>query len=171
MSHPERSLSPGELPPELTDFLKDQDYACVTQETDLGTVLVIKVPSPDIQSVRGNVPIWLRQELYQHPAAPVIRMVIQFYDQPESPIALELFVNVADAQQRADFAALSSQEQLPMLFYNDALALQLTKVMPYMQQEQAAAILTAADEILGSMTGESFDFDAAKAEVMGATRL
>ncbi len=136
MSHPERPLSFGELPPELADFLRSQDYACVTQETDLGTVLVIKIPSPEIQSV-----------------------------------PLEMFVNVADAQQRADFAALSSQEQFPMLFYDEALALQLTKVMPYMQQEQAAAILTAADEILGSMTGESFDFDAAKTAVMEATRL
>jgi hypothetical protein len=98
-------------------------------------------------------------------------MVVQFYDQPESPLALEMFVNMTDTQQRADFAALSSQEQLPMLFYDEALTLQLTKVMPYMQQEQAAAILTAADEILGSMTDESFDFDQAKAEVMGATRL
>jgi hypothetical protein len=43
--------------------------------------------------------------------------------------------------------------------------------MSYMQQEQAAAILSAADDILGSLTGERFDFDAAKAEVIKATKL
>lgn len=151
MSLPERptsaDLPPGELPPELADFLRGKDYVCITQETNLGTVLVIKVPSPEIQSVHDNVPIWLRQELYQHPAAPVIRLVIQFYDQPENPLAFEMFVNVADAQQRADFAALSSQEQLPMLFYDEALVLRLTKMMPYRNQEEAAAILMAAEQI------------------------
>ena len=84
MSHPEHpspesSLSPGALAPELVEFLKDKDYACVTQTTDIGTVLVLKIPTPDIKSVRGPIPIWLRQELYHHPTAPVIRLVIQFY--------------------------------------------------------------------------------------------
>jgi len=170
-SSPDSPLPPGVLPPELAEFLTDQDYACVTQATDIGTVLVLKIPTPDIHSLRGPVPIWLRQELYQHPAAPVIHLVLQFYDQPESPLALETFINIADAQQRADFVALTSQEELPMFFYYEALAHQLTKVMPYMHQEQAAALLTAAEQILSGMSSDTFDFDQAKAAVMEATRL
>src|SRR6266516_8215030 len=99
MSSPEQSfgerlLPPGVLPPDLAAFLQDQDYACVTEATDHGTVLVIKVPTPDIESVRGTVPILLRQSLFQHPAAPVIQMVVRIYDQPEHPLALETFINV-----------------------------------------------------------------------------
>jgi hypothetical protein len=176
MSHPEHSspespLPSGVLPPELAEFLKDQDYACVTQATDIGTVLVLKIPTPDIQSVRGAIPILLRQELHQHPAAPVIRLVLTFYDQLESPLSLETFINVADEQQRTNFAALAAQEELPMLFYDEALALQLTKVMSYRNREEAAAILMAAEQLLGSLSSEHVDFDQAKAAVMEATRL
>jgi hypothetical protein len=170
-SSPDSPLPPGVLPPELAEFLTDQDYACVTQATDIGTVLVLKIPTPDIHSLRGPVPIWLRQELYQHPAAPVIRMVLSFYDQPEAPLALETFINVDDPQQRADFAALTSQEELPMLFYDEALAHQLTKVMPYVHQEQAAALLATAEQILSGMASDTFNFGQAKEAVMEATRL
>jgi hypothetical protein len=175
MSYPELSAGAdflsGELPPELADFLKDKDYACVTQATDRGTTLVIKMPSADIQSVRGPVPILLRQELYDHPAAPVIRLVFTFYDQPESPLALETFINVGDEQQRANAAALTTQEELPMLFYNEALQPRLSKVMAYGTQEEMAEILRSADHLLGSIPPEYYDFDMAKAAVIKATGL
>ena len=76
-------LYPASLPAELAAFLNDQAYACVPEATDQGTVFVIKVPSPDIQSVRGDVPVHLRQELYAHPAAPVIRLVFTIYSKPK----------------------------------------------------------------------------------------
>src|SRR5258708_1263526 len=93
---------PAVLPPELADFLKDQDYACIAQATDQGTAFVMKMPGGEIESVRGTVPILLRQELYVHPTAPVIRLVFTIYDQPQTPLALETFVNITDDQQRAD---------------------------------------------------------------------
>src|SRR5687767_14290495 len=40
------------------------------------------------------------------PMAPVIRMVSSIYDQPDAPLALVTFVNVADAEQRSDYADL-----------------------------------------------------------------
>src|SRR5437762_11419875 len=85
-----------ELPSELVEAIKDRPYACVTAPTDRGTVFVIKAPSRDIDSLRGPVPIFLRHELYEHPAAPVIRMLLKIYDQPERPLALETYINVAD---------------------------------------------------------------------------
>src|SRR6266536_3830564 len=94
---------PGALPPELAEFLKNQQYAALLQATDHGTVLLIKAPGPEIESVRGRVPIEIRHELYRHPAAPVIRMLTRLYDQPERPLALETFVNIDDEQQRADY--------------------------------------------------------------------
>ena len=59
------------LPPELAAFLKDQHYAALLHATDLGTVLLIKSPTQDIESVRGRVPIGFNHELYDHPASPV----------------------------------------------------------------------------------------------------
>ncbi len=100
--HPDHEgpLYPTALPQELAEFLKGHDYACVTIATDQGTAFVMKLPSPDIDSVRGKVPIHLRQELYAHPAAPVLRLVFIIYDQPERPLAIETFINVGDEEQR-----------------------------------------------------------------------
>src|SRR4051794_27346737 len=108
---------PNRLPPALAGFLRHHEYAALLHPTNLGTVLVVKAPDDDIRSVRGRVPIDTRHELYSHPASPVIRMVTRIYDQPEQPLALETFVNVADPDQRADYAALSRQDELVMLFY------------------------------------------------------
>ena len=83
---------------------------------------------------------------------------------------LETFINVADGQQRADFVALATQDSLPMLFYDEAVTLQLAKVVPYHRQEEAAAILLTAEQMLGSLTSDPFDFALAKADVMEAMR-
>jgi hypothetical protein len=78
----ERSGAPWEpnpripLVPELADFLKDKEIACLFQATTGETVLVVKAPAAEIQSVRGRVPIALRHELYDHPASPEIRTVL-----------------------------------------------------------------------------------------------
>lgn len=42
MYMPRVEREPNALPKELADFLKERPYACVTQATDQGTVLVIK---------------------------------------------------------------------------------------------------------------------------------
>src|SRR6266496_4288409 len=84
---------PNQLPPELAIFLRQHQYAALLHATDLGTVLVVKAPDHDIQSVRGRVPIATRHELHSHPASPVIRMVTRIYDQPQQPLAFETFVN------------------------------------------------------------------------------
>src|SRR3712207_8401301 len=56
-----------------------------------------------------------------------IRMLLTVYDRPETPLALETFINIADDQQRADFAPLAGQAELDVLFYNEWLEHQLTK--------------------------------------------
>jgi hypothetical protein len=47
MSFPEQQAGhypEGELPPELAEFLRHQEYACLTQATDKGTAFVLKLP-------------------------------------------------------------------------------------------------------------------------------
>ena len=95
---PHREQSPNALPPELAAFLQDKPYARLTHATDQGTVVVVKAPGHEIESLRGSLPVHVRHLLYQHPAAPVIRMVITLYDEPHQPIAFETFLNVADPQ-------------------------------------------------------------------------
>jgi hypothetical protein len=164
-------LYPADLPPELAEFLKQHDYACVTQATDQGTAFVMKLPGADIQSVRGTVPIHLRGELYAHPAAPVIRLVFTIYDQPEHPLAVETFINIEDEKQRTDFAALASQDALMLLFYDEGLTHQLTKVVPYQSREDIIQLLGTAERVLQTIPVEERNFDVAKAAVMEATQL
>lgn len=162
-------LRPFELPPELANFLKDKTYACLTQATDKGTVLVVKAPARDIESLRGNVPIQLREELYDHPRAPVIRILVRIYDQPNRPLALETFVNVADPQQRADFVALANQEELHLLFYDESLSHRLTKGVRNFSKDAITLALSNADRLLARIPPDRFDFDKAKEDVMRTT--
>ncbi len=159
------------LPPELAAFLKDKPFACLTHATDRGTVVLVKAPGHEIESVRGTVPIHLRHELHQHPTAPVIRMLLTIYDQPARPLALETFINVDDLQQHDDFAALAKQTELPLLFYDEQLQHRLTKVVALRDPVQLISVLQAADEILATIPPEQVDFDQAKTDVVRTTQL
>jgi hypothetical protein len=103
---------------ELAQFLRDRDFAVLFQGTDRGTVLVVKVPSPEIQSVRGPVPIHLQHALYEHPRAPVRRSTVSIVDKPDSQLAVETCTNVGDSIQRDEFAALARQNEILLLFYD-----------------------------------------------------
>ena len=159
------------LPPEFAEFLKDKRYACVTQATDRGTAYVIKAPSLDIQGLRGPIPVRVRHELYEHPQAPVIRSLLHLYDKPTTPLALETFTNIAEEQQRADFAALEEQRQLLLLFYDEALAHRLSKHVPHRDPATIRQILAQAEQLRGRIPADQFDFDRAKAAVMEVTGL
>jgi hypothetical protein len=162
---------PNQLPPELAAFLRDQHYAALLHPTDLGTALVVKAPGHEIASVRGRVPIGFNHELYAHPAAPVIRMVTRIYDQPDRSLAFETFVNVGDPDQRADYEALSRQDELVMLFYDQTLNHALSKRVRLADPPQLVQVLTTADRLLAAIPEAHRDFDTAKAEVMNQTNL
>lgn len=159
------------LPPDLADFLATQPVACLMHETNQGTAHVIKLPSDEIVSVRGRVPILVRHELYAHPQAPVIRTVLTIYDQPERPLALETMTNIAEPDQRADFARLATQDELLLLFYDERLKHRLTKKVGNGEPETIGEILEQAETVRRRIPPERYDFMAAKAAVMRGTRL
>jgi hypothetical protein len=161
----------AELPPELAEFLLSQQYAALLHSTNQGTILVVKMPRYEITSVRGRVPIEIRHELYSHPAAPVIRMVTRIYDQPDSSVALETYVNVADEVQRADYAALRDSSSLLMLFYDDQVQHSLTKRVGGTAPSVIDEVLRHADQLLAAIPLARRDFDRAKADVMHRTEL
>jgi hypothetical protein len=164
MSHAEQS--PNVLPSELADFLKDQPYACLTQATDRGTVLALKAPGHEIDCIRGRIPIQLRHELYQHPAAPVIRMVLTLYDEPARPLAFETFINIEDPQQRSDYAALAQQPELHLLFYDETLTHRLTKGVTHQARDSVPEVLKKADALFHAIPEDEFSFEIAKAAVL-----
>src|SRR4051794_27139859 len=98
-------------------------------------------------------------------------MLTTIYDQPQTPLALETFVNITDEQQRMDYAALASQQAIALLFYDESLTHQLTKMVPLSTPEDSALVLQAAEQALQTIPPEQRDFDAAKAAVMQATQL
>ncbi len=165
-------LHPSVLPAELAEHLKKHDYAALLLGTEnLGTVVIAKLPGRDIASVAGPVPMHLSYQLFDHPAAPVIRMVTHIYDQPRSPLALETFINIAEEDQRTDFATLGSQGELYFLFFDEAVTHRLSKHVQNAQQPEVTRILEAADMLRRRIPQSRYDFDRAKLAVMRTTLL
>lgn len=154
-----------DLPPDLVNALRAPTYACLTVGTEQGTAFVIKAPTHEIESVRGHVPVHLTHELYDHPNAPVIRMTLHIYDDPLAPLAMESFINVADAQQRADYAALANQREIALLFYDEALQHRLSKRISHTAGPIVPDVLATADAFLARIPAERFSFELAKAAV------
>lgn len=166
IEQPGEPLYPSPLLPELAEFLQDYEYACVTQATDQGTVFVLKAPAIDIASSRGQVPIHITHGLYMHEAAPVIRIVLTLVDDPTSPLAFETFVNVADGQQRTDYAALMTQDTLLLLFYDESLTHRLSKRVQNRSRDELPVMLSKADAEIAIIGQDMVDFEVAKSAIM-----
>lgn len=158
--------NPFALPLELIEAIKDDEYACVTLATDRGTALIAKMPASVIDALRGTYPIQLRHELFQHPAAPVIRITATLYDQPQQPFVLETFINVADFDQYADYVTFTDQDELPILFYDGQHQFRLAKAVNNGPRETVPQIIKAAKRLLQQIPEGCLDFDRAKMDVM-----
>ncbi|MFN8531922.1 MAG: hypothetical protein U0556_00020 [Dehalococcoidia bacterium] len=134
------------LPAELAEHLKQYEYTAFLHGTEnLGTIVLAKLPAREIASVAGPVPMHLSYQLFDQPAAPVIRMVTRIYDQPRTPLALESFINIAEEDQRSDFAQLATQDELYFLFFDEAITHRLSKHVQNAQQPEVTRILEAAE--------------------------
>lgn len=149
---------PSPLPLALMAFLKERPRAIFMHGTNIGTVFVVKLPGKEIRVMPNPVPIHLRQELYRHPNAPVIRLVATILDRPRNPLALETYVNIEDEYQRRDYQALANQDQLHMLFYDEAGQHRLTKQITHPGKENVNHIIAAALALLGSISADQFRF-------------
>lgn len=170
-AQPDGPLHPIALPPELADFLQDQDLAALFHAADVGTLLVVKAPSAELATLRGPIPIGLIHELYTHPRSPVIRSLLTFVDQPEAPLKLETFTNPGDPDQRDPFAALAEQDEIPLLFYDELLQHRLSKRVNNATAGEIPAIVATADRLLAAIPPDERDFDRAKADIMEVTTL
>jgi hypothetical protein len=168
--HP--SLPPNELPPELAERLRAEGpYAAVLWGTDHGTAYVVKVPGDELNQLPTRVPVRVQHELWNPPSAPVIRTVLHIHDQPQSPLALEVFTNPAEDDQRTDFVGLSTHEQTLLMFYDEHAEHRRTIVMAPTEPATVAMLLTQAEAALGGRTPTHEEFMQAKAAVMERTQL
>ena len=145
--------------------------ACLMQTTDQGTAFVLKTSRREIRGVRVRLPIRVTHALSDHPAAPVIRTTITVYDQPQRPLAFETFTDVAEPDQREDFARLAKQERLLLLFYDEQLTHRLTKLAPYHDDGTIPAIRLQAAVLQARIPSQHYDFRAGKQAVIAAHTL
>jgi hypothetical protein len=165
----EQNRSPREsfrLPPELAAFLREHTYACVTETTNIGTAMIMKLPGTDIESIRGPVLIQLRHELFNHPASPVIRMVFTIFDRLDAPLALETFVNVANPAQQLEYERLNHQPELPLLFFDETVQHRLSKRITLPHEGEIGMVSATAQALLAKIPQTVQDFDAAKCAVL-----
>lgn len=169
------SASPLELPTDLTAFLRTQSRACLLLGTDAGSSFILKTPAADIPDLRGVLPTLFRHELYRHPNAPVIRLLLRFYDRPAasppSSLAFESFINVDDEQQRQDYGELARQDSIRLHFYDDTLQRRLTKIIQNTTQADVPQVLLTALSLRARIPQAQFNFDRAKADVIARTSL
>jgi hypothetical protein len=77
-----------------------------------------------------------------------------------------LVQHVADPQQRDDFVALSEQDALHLLFYDEQLHHQLNKRVALKDQVKLRGMLVIAQELRHAIAEDVYDFDVAKNAVM-----
>ena len=159
------------LPPELVEAIRDVDYACVTLPTSRGTAVIAKLPDSEIERIGGTFPIQVRHELFGHSASPVIRLTATLYDDPDDPLLLETFFNVGEEDQRSDYAALSEQDEILLLFYDQRHQHRLAKTVGNGSRAQIPWVLQGAEALLAAIPPGARDFDRAKADVMLAVHL
>lgn len=159
------------LPPELAEVLQAPDYACLTVGTDQGTVVIIKAPATEIQQLQGDIPIELAHQLFEHPVAPVIRITLRLFDDPDAPLAMETFIDVRDPAQRAEYAALAQQDSIDLLFYDEQLQIRLRKQIGHSSAAVVPDVLAAAEERARAIPETTYDFNQAKAAVQEVTAL
>jgi hypothetical protein len=160
-----------ELPPELKDFLRTQEYAGLLHATNRGTVFVLKAPAAELATLRGPIPVRLTHELHSKRTAPVIRTMLSWYDRPDRPLVFEAFTNVADPQQAEDYLKLGKQKDILVLAYDESLQDPIQKRVTNQQQRAVLEILVLADKLRANIPEEEYDFDAAKAAVLARTSL
>jgi hypothetical protein len=156
----------NELPPELKEFLRTQEYACLLHGSNRGTLFLLKAPATDLATLQGSIPVRITHELYSKPTAPVIRSLLRWYDRPDSQLLFEAFTNVGDPQQRQDYRHLAKQSNLTLLGYDELLSLAVQKRVANHQQREIPQIADLADKLRGLIPDSEYDFDLAKARVM-----
>ena len=155
------------LPPDLDTFLRPRTYAMLTLGSSIGTVIVIKAPSKDIDTCRGRRKIEISYELYEYPGGPVLRMILRILDK-SGPLVMETFCNADQNDQRDDWRSLLAADTLRLVFFDEAHTCRLSKLITQPPDPTRAKLIPTALGILVRTDPGARDFDGAKAACMAA---
>jgi hypothetical protein len=158
-------VPPNELPTEIKELFEKIGYGCLALEADIGIVHVCHASDTEIEGF-ANKPVTSRWQLIKMPTAPLIRLEVKIFDQPENPYRFESFLNVAEQDQEKVLAELANQNRLFLAFYGEDLGYRYTKVIPHdIQNWQKIDEMTIeAINYLSKIPPNQQDFDKAKAE-------
>ena len=158
-------ITPNELPTEIKKVFEKIGYGCLALESDIGIVHICHAPDTEIDGF-ANKPVTSRWQLIKMPTAPIIRLEVNIFDQPENPYKFESFLNVAELDQEKVLAELANQDRLFLAFYGEDLGYRYTKVMPHDKQkwQQIDELTTDAFDYLSKIPSNQQDFDKAKIE-------
>jgi hypothetical protein len=158
-------VPPNELPAEIKEVLEKTGYGCLALESDIGIVHICHAPDTEIDGF-ANKPVTSRWQLIKMPTAPLIRLEVNIFDQPENPYRFESFLNVAEQDQVKVLAELANQDRLLLAFYGEDLGYRYTKVIPHDKQnwQQIDEMTVEALDYLSKIPHNQQDFDKAKSE-------
>ena len=162
---------PPELSPEVVDYLSTRDVAATLVTTGEGTALVVFAPDRELAAITGEVPVGVAPELHLTESAPVIRFVTRLFDVPDDPLVFEAFIDPGDPEQRAQFAALTEQETLPILLYGHDLDQVARTELPIPQERgrELGTMLAHAEAWVRGIPRGGYDFAEAKDAVIAQT--
>ncbi len=157
-------MPPFELPPELREVFERTGPGCIPSETNIGVVHVCHASDQDIDGF-ANQPAAYQWQLALMPTAPLLRLEVTIFDQPQNPYRFESFLNTGQEADTRIAEQLVSQEELYFAFHGEDFTHRFTKVMDHseIQREQLQRLVDQADDHWAEIPEERRDFDLAKA--------
>lgn len=159
------------IPQGLYDTIAASDTIALMHETDLGTAFFVKVPSYEIVSARGPLPMIMQHSLHRTDYAPVIGTSLILYDQPGDPLIFDTYTNIADPEHVSYYRRLAGQNFFNMFFFDEMMNQALVKYFTHTSGEQMEQILIHAERVRQSIPATRYDFDEAKRVVQATRRL
>lgn len=159
--------------PDLPEFYKNAlrsspGTLCTVALINHAAALVVKLDRAAIERLRGPIPIGFRSEAGFFDTGAVIRLVLDFFDQPDSPLLVDTFLSVAAPDDRAVLTSLAQQEMLDIHLFDPRLTYHYSKRIPLREtpRRDLATLVERAHE--HNKTVARLDFVATKAAMMRA---
>lgn len=142
---------------------------CVAMIVNGQAVMVCKLPRAEAEALRGQIGIGYRSELGLYEAGAVIRLVIDFYDQPDAPMTADTFLNVADNADLRVVERLAAQNMLDIHLFDPRMDYLFTKRIPFRETPRRGLTEFIRQAIAHNKKSARPDFPAAKAAMMRDT--
>lgn len=156
------------IPSDMKRIMKAQPgpfCSCLMINDQAG--VIVKADRKTISGLRGTIPIGYRSELGLYPSGAVVRLVFDFYDQPDNPLTMDTFLNPGGADDLRFLRTLATQPAIVIhLFEDSAIEYQYSKQINHRETSRAELSRLIEMALEHDATIERIDFAAAKAAMM-----